>query len=137
MVTNSPSVGLPSLVHSYKSLFLLSISPSYSLWYRKSCPQPPQPNLIPSPICNVGPLTLISNNIPSNQLSFVIVGSNSNDPLPYSSYQFQVSATNSEGSVNSTTSESAVTTLPSGKYIMCLFSPSFHDNFWIDKFLET
>ncbi len=87
---------------------------SYSLWYQTSCPQPPQPNVIDPPRCQVGALSLVAADILPDQRLYTFTGSNLSDPLPYSSYQFQVGASNSEGNVISTLSP-ATTTFASGK----------------------
>ena len=81
---------------------MLFFSPySYSLWYRRACPQPPQQN-IAVPDCVLGPEVTLADNI--SEVSFRWVGSGSDDPLPYSSYEFFVGAANTVGAVNSTSS---------------------------------
>lgn len=92
---------------------LVSSSCSYSLWYRRACPQPPLSN--PTPGCIPGPLLVAADNIPADQTTYTLVGSGSNDPLPYTSYEFIVGAANREGSVNSSFSEPDTITPPSGK----------------------
>lgn len=80
-------------------------------------------------MCEETPLTLIYT---GTELSFVFTGSGSNDPRPYSSYQFQVEAQNSAGTNVSllsgivTTNESGAYQLSSNEYFVaalkCLFT---------------
>ena len=52
---------------------------------------------------------MISETIPPNRTSFLFSANSSDDPLPYVAYEFMVGVSNSEGSVNSTYSDPAVT----------------------------
>lgn len=97
---------------------------SYSLWYRRACPQPPQPHL-PSPECTPSPtLTATAATLSSDTTTYSFEGSGANDPLPYTTYEFLVGTANSEGSVNSSFSEPDTATLQSGK--LTLSHPVLH-----------
>lgn len=80
----------------------------YTLWYQTSCPQPSQPFFTPT--CVLGNLKQIFS---GNEFSYMFVGSNTSDPIPYTRYQFLLQAENSKGGINSSVSHTIETTASS------------------------
>lgn len=92
---------------------------SYTLWYRRACPQPEQPFLSNLPSCSEGGRQQVPEVISATQLSYVLSGTatnGSNGITPYTAYEFQLLARNGAGDVMSAFSEPNTNTLSAGKH---------------------
>ena len=91
-----------------KMIVYLVLLNRYTLWYQTACPQPPQPFFVP-PCVNGSLVQTFS----GNELSYSFIGSDANDPLPYTTYRFLLQAENSIAAVNSTLTDTIETTASS------------------------